>query len=154
MQQNTKPLKCIDSSIHTDVHNIQDILCLKSRLQNSIYLYCYCCHPVVSDSLWPHGLQHSRPPCPSQPPEICPSSCPLHQFSSVQFSRSVMSDSLRPHEPQHARLPCPSPTPRVYPNSCPLGRLPQRCNLYTVMYIYCDNHKCNLDSPKSIYIRN
>ena len=26
-----------------------------------------------------------------------------HQFSSVQFSRSVMSDSLRPHESQHTQ---------------------------------------------------
>ena len=46
----------------------------------------------------------------------------LHQFSSVQFSRSVMSNSLWPHEPQHARPPCPSPTPRVHPNSCPLSQ--------------------------------
>ena len=23
-------------------------------------------HLVVSDSLWPHGLQHTRPPCPQQ----------------------------------------------------------------------------------------
>ena len=36
-----------------------------------------------------------------------------HQFSSVQFSRSVVSDSLQPHEPQHTRPPCPSPTPSV-----------------------------------------
>ena len=42
-----------------------------------------------------------------------------HQFSSVQFSRSVVSDCLWPHESQHARTPCPLPTPRVYPNSCP-----------------------------------
>ena len=42
-----------------------------------------------------------------------------HQFSSVQFSRSVVSDSLRPHESQHARPPRPSPTPGVYPNSYP-----------------------------------
>ena len=45
-----------------------------------------------------------------------------HQFSSVQFSRSVISDSLRPCEPQHTRPPCPSPTPRVHPNPCPLCR--------------------------------
>ena len=25
-----------------------------------------------------HGLHHSRPPCPSPSPQICPSSCPLH----------------------------------------------------------------------------
>ena len=24
-------------------------------------------HPGMSDSLWPHGLQHARPPCPSPP---------------------------------------------------------------------------------------
>ena len=48
--------------------------------------------------------------------------CLSHQFSSVQFSRSVVSDSLRPHEPQHARPPCPSPTPRVYSNLCPSSR--------------------------------
>ena len=36
-----------------------------------------------------------------------------HQFSSVQFSRSVMFDSLWPHESQHAWPPCPSPSPRV-----------------------------------------
>ena len=29
---------------------------------------------VVSDSLWPHGLQHPRPPCPSPSPGVCPSS--------------------------------------------------------------------------------
>ena len=40
-----------------------------------------------------------------------------HQFSSVQFSRSVMSNSLWPHESQHARPPCLWPTPRVYSNS-------------------------------------
>ena len=45
-----------------------------------------------------------------------------HQFSSVQFSRSVVSDSLRPHESQHARPPCPSPTPGVHSNSCPSSR--------------------------------
>ena len=30
---------------------------------------------VVSDSLWPHGLQHARPPCPSLSPRVCSDSC-------------------------------------------------------------------------------
>ena len=34
--------------------------------------------PVMSNSLWPHGLQHTRPLCPSPSPKVCPSSCPLH----------------------------------------------------------------------------
>ena len=40
-----------------------------------------------------------------------------HQFSSVQFSRSVVSDSLWPHESQHTRPPCPSPSPGVHSES-------------------------------------
>ena len=28
-------------------------------------------HSVMSDSLWPHGLQHARPPCPSPTPRAC-----------------------------------------------------------------------------------
>ena len=46
----------------------------------------------------------------------------IHQFSSLQFSRSVVSDSLRPHGLQHARRPCPSPTPGACSNSCPSSR--------------------------------
>ena len=43
----------------------------------------------------------------------------FHNFSSVQFSRSVVSDSLWPRGLQHTRPPCPSPTPEVYTNSSP-----------------------------------
>ena len=32
---------------------------------------------VGSDSLRPHGLQHTRPPCPSLTPGACSNSCPL-----------------------------------------------------------------------------
>ena len=35
-------------------------------------------HSAVSDSLWPHGLQHARPPCPSPTPGACINSCPLY----------------------------------------------------------------------------
>ena len=31
----------------------------------------------VSDSLWPHGLQHARSPCPSPTPGVYSSTCPL-----------------------------------------------------------------------------
>ena len=36
---------------------------------------------VMSDSLWPHGLQHARPPCPSPTPGDYSNSCPLNQPS-------------------------------------------------------------------------
>ena len=32
---------------------------------------------VISDSLWAHGLQHARLPCPSPSPRVCSNSCPL-----------------------------------------------------------------------------
>ena len=35
-------------------------------------------HLVVSDSLWPHELQHTRPLCRSPSPGVFPSSCSLH----------------------------------------------------------------------------
>ena len=43
---------------------------------------------VTSDSLWPYGLQHARPPCPSPSPEVCPSSCPLHLWYHPVISSS------------------------------------------------------------------
>ena len=33
-------------------------------------------HSVVSDSLWPHGLQYTRFPCPSPSPGACSNSSP------------------------------------------------------------------------------
>ena len=45
---------------------------------------------VVSDSLWPHGRQHARPPCPSPSPETCANVCPLSQWYHPTISSSVI----------------------------------------------------------------
>ena len=37
-------------------------------------------HSAVSNSLLPHGLQHTRPPCPSTTPRVYSNSCPLSQW--------------------------------------------------------------------------
>ena len=34
----------------------------------------------MSNSLWPHGLQHVRPPCPSPTPGVYWNSCPLSRW--------------------------------------------------------------------------
>ena len=47
-------------------------------------------HPVVSYSLWPYGLQHARPPCPSQTPRVYSNSCPLSQWCHPAISSSVI----------------------------------------------------------------
>ena len=45
---------------------------------------------VLSDSLRPHGLQHTRPPCPSPTPRICSNSCPLSWWWHPTISSSVI----------------------------------------------------------------
>ena len=45
---------------------------------------------VVSDCLWPHGLQHSRPPCPSPAPGVYSHSCPLSQWCHPTILSSVI----------------------------------------------------------------
>ena len=45
---------------------------------------------VVSDSLQPNGLQHTRPPCPSPTPRTYSNSCPSHQWCHATISSSVI----------------------------------------------------------------
>ena len=40
----------------------------------------------MSDSLWPHGLQHARLPCPSPSPGVCSNSCPLSRWCHPTIS--------------------------------------------------------------------
>ena len=45
---------------------------------------------VMSDSLWPHGLQHTRLPCPSPTPGACSNSCPSSWWCHPTISSSVI----------------------------------------------------------------
>ena len=42
----------------------------------------------MSDSLWPHGLQHNRPPCPA--PGAYTNSCPSHWWCHPTISSSII----------------------------------------------------------------
>ena len=53
-------------------------------------------HSFVSDSLWSHGLQHSRPPCPSANPGVHPNSCPPSWWHHPTISSSVIPFSSCP----------------------------------------------------------
>ena len=53
-------------------------------------------HSVVSDSLWPHGLQHTRSPYLSPTPGVYPYSCPLSQWCHPTISSSVIPFSSGP----------------------------------------------------------
>ena len=58
------------------------------------YTYTYICYllfsrSVMSDSFQPHGLQHTRLPCPSLSPKVCSNSCPLGWWCHPTVSSSV-----------------------------------------------------------------
>ena len=44
----------------------------------------------MSSSLWPHRLQHARPPCPSPTSGACSISCPLSRWHHPTISSSVI----------------------------------------------------------------
>ena len=47
-------------------------------------------HSVMFDSLWSHGLQHTRLSCPSPSPGDCSNSCPLRRWCHPTISYSVI----------------------------------------------------------------
>ena len=47
-------------------------------------------HSVMSDSLWPHESQHSRPPCPSPTPGVHSNSCLSSRWCHPAISSSVV----------------------------------------------------------------
>ena len=77
---NLAKCKCIDSVIG---HNSSHLLCPLAMPQFSSV------HSVVSDFLWPHGLQHAKLPCPSWNPGACSNSWPLSQWCHPTISSSL-----------------------------------------------------------------
>ena len=61
----------------------------------NVYQYQFS-RSVVSDSLWPHGLQHARLPCPSLLPGVCSNSCLLCWWCHPTLSSSVTAFSSCP----------------------------------------------------------
>ena len=51
---------------------------------------------VVSNSLWPHGLQHTRLACPSLSPRVCSNSYPLSLWCHPTITSSVSPFSSCP----------------------------------------------------------
>ena len=78
-------------------------ICSTSVIPSSMLLFwmiqsVHFSRSVVSDSLWPHGLQHTRLPCPSPILRTCSNSClsswwchPTVSSSAVPFSSCLQS---------------------------------------------------------------
>ena len=67
------------------------------KMEYFIYLFQFqfSCS-VMSNSLRPHELQHSRPPCPSPAPGLHPNPCPLSWWCHPTISSSVVPFSSCP----------------------------------------------------------
>ena len=84
---------CTISSL--SIHLLMDISVVSmSWLLWKVLLWTFCslqfhCS-VLSDSLWPHELQHTRPPCPSPTPGVYSNSCPLSRWCHPAISSSVV----------------------------------------------------------------
>ena len=74
------------SSINTLQFNTQN----QPSQQHTIYKEVQFSCSVVSDSLWSHGLQHTRLPCPSSIPGAYSNSCPLSQWYHPTILSSVV----------------------------------------------------------------
>ena len=66
-----------------------NVLVMVNVLQNILFSSVQFSCSVVSNSLRPHGLQHSRPPCPSPTPGAYSNSCPLSPWCHPTISSSV-----------------------------------------------------------------
>ena len=64
----------------------------KSLVINSVQFSC----SVVSNSLWLHESQHTRPPCPTPTHGVHSHSCPLSQWRLPAISSSVVPFSSCP----------------------------------------------------------
>ena len=65
---------------------------LKNQIQGSVQFS----HSVMPDSLWPHELQYTRPPCPSPTPGVHPNSCPSSRWCHPTISSNVVPFSSCP----------------------------------------------------------
>ena len=58
---------------------------------------------VMSDFLWPHELQHARPPCPTPTPRVHPNPCPSSRWCHPTILSSVIPFCSCPQSFQASR---------------------------------------------------
>ena len=93
-------------SLLRDVKFLGNIFLVSFLRQKQSNISVQFSHSVVSDSLWPHGLQNVRPPCPSPTPRVHPNPCPLSRWCRPTISSSVLPFSSCPQSfPAPASFP-------------------------------------------------
>ena len=88
-------LRCVHTRITLDpIHHLISRLSFATASLTLgpfyILLLLFFSCSVLSDSLAPHGLQHTSLPCPSLSPRVCSNSCPLCRWCHLTISSSVV----------------------------------------------------------------
>jgi len=86
-------LKTINEKLKASIilnHENFKAFCLKLENTEAWQLSVQFSCSVMSDSLWPYGLQHTRPPRPSPTPGTCSNSGPLSRWYRPTISSSVI----------------------------------------------------------------
>ena len=86
--------QCLQPTVHTFLNEIEWYFPKYSINQESVSQFSCS---FMSDSLQPHGLQHTRLPCPLPTPGACSNSCPLSQWCHPTISSSVIPFSSHLH---------------------------------------------------------
>ena len=81
-------IKMFTTCSHEKVHETIYLVYVDEK-QSRRFLLLFS-HSVMSGSLWPHGLQHARPPCPSPTPRACSNSHPSSQWYHPTISTFVV----------------------------------------------------------------
>ena len=101
MKRQFREVSCLSLKTHmliaellTIIKTWKQLKCLS--MDEWIKCSCRCCSATQSDSLRPHGLQHTRLHSPSLSPGVCSNLCPLSRWCHPNISSSVVSFSSCP----------------------------------------------------------
>ena len=95
-------------------------------------------HSIMSNSLWPHGLQHAKLPWPSLSPGVCSNSCPLTWWCHPTWNVHV--DSIR------VDLNCRTKAGVLRISSCWCGQCPSHIHTNTYTLKLFSEHLSTLKS--------
>ena len=102
------------TKIQTQLKQLSMHTCMQSNVKLFFWPSGFSCvllfsHSVMSNSLWPHELQHARLPCLLLSPGVCSNSCPLSRWCHPTIFILILCFSF-------FLLPSTFPSIRVFSN--------------------------------------
>ena len=99
---------CISKNLKSILHRDWYILVINNKhfIPECCNTYSGCCSVAQScPTLWPHGLQHARLPCPSPTPGACSNSCSSSRLCHPTISSCVIPFSCLQSFPASGSFP-------------------------------------------------